>query len=73
MPEYDAMMVAVVVLFKAIIAFPVAWLFAGKGYGYGRFYLIGLLLDPISCFALYLLMPRICSKREASRLRKGVS
>lgn len=54
------------VVLRVVFALPVASLFERKGYGYGRFFLIGFLLDPFSCFALYLLMPRLRSRRARS-------
>lgn len=55
--ETDPMVWVVRFLIKAVIALPLAFLAEKKGYGYGRFFLSGLLLDPISVFVVLLIIP----------------
>lgn len=56
-------MIAFVVLIRFLLSLIAASLFERKGYGYGRFFLISFLLDPFTCFGLYLLMPRLRTRR----------
>lgn len=50
---------AVYLLIKAILAAPIAYYATRKGYNYWTFFIAGVLLDPITCLAIAIALPKI--------------
>ncbi|MEQ2810142.1 MAG: hypothetical protein ACLSBA_05815 [Adlercreutzia equolifaciens] len=49
----------VYLLIKAILAAPIAYYATRKGYNYWTFFIAGILLDPITCLAIALALPKV--------------
>lgn len=49
----------VYLLIKAILAAPIAYYATRKGYNYWTFFIAGILLDPITCLAIAIALPKV--------------
>ncbi|WP_251231128.1 hypothetical protein [Adlercreutzia aquisgranensis] len=63
--------VLLIIVARFLLALFTASLFESKGYKYGRFFLVAFLVDPITCLALYLLMPKLRSRQPRKAALKA--